>query len=854
VDYLKNTYIQNQFLLIPEGPLERIRRKIETVREDVVERGDAQAFLESDFAITTRQIGNHLNISDGRASDYVIRLAEKFVDPRGGAELRQKVADYLNTKVSGVIQRSMKLRTADFQKLFASLRKTLKQQGMNLTLFIEDINSFTGIDEALMEVLLTNHEAEGNDQYCRLVSVVGSTTAFYRDKLNASIKGRIKSNIYILNKAVLGNQAQLAVFAAKYINAINISDAEVAKWYDNGAQDDNIPVFVSPHKWADVDVQGVKMSVFPFNETALWKLFDALLVEKKTPRVLLSSIIAHVLKLWVLAPTQFLLSDSNFSNAEIHIPRWESTLHSEANTAIDPNTAGQRGILLRLWGDGTTKRESGRLGGLTMDVFKAFGVYADITGEPAPKASAVQTTVPTSVSAPKPAAQQPAPSPAGIRPEKLILIENDLDDWLNKDSTLKNHVELRDLLHPFLASAVDWELEGVPQLLVANYLSSSKRVHIEGQNVSLEEGLVLPRNKESHAILTALANWRYAGNRTWNFEGGCDYLVTALAWVERHRQELIDCVRAPQGRADNWNLPLWHVAAVYAIKVLFGRVDIMKTDEEIAVALLGESPDFNNRSVHSEAWNKFKESILNSEYKDRFLKETLALFSKSVGSAEAGETRYTFVDAEVLIRQVSRLRYLDWNLDGLCPADIPKTKNTWYLAAYLVNVFTSNIGKMIDFEKRNADRYLDFFTQALDGDFGEEALADSIDAIRGFLQYLTNTHNLSYADEDYTVFKRPNAPKQLALALARVESVKATQSAAKTLMILSDQPFDEIEPYNRALVAFNNLLNEKEKLFKDVVDTASMKAIDDYKSAIQSELSVMAREVKDIGGAENGNH
>lgn len=851
--YLMDNFIQNEFLLIANGPIERIRAKIETVNEDIVNISDDPMFVESDFAISLAQIKSKLNISDGRAADFTVRLAEKFTDPRNGADIRQKVADYLNTKISNVIQRSMKLQTADFKRLFASLRKVLRSQGMNLTLFVEDINSFTGIDEALMEVLLTDNNAEGNYDYCRMISVVGSTNAFYRDKLNASIKERIKYNIYIQEKSVLGNRTQLAKFAAKYINAINLPDEIISAWVDKGANEESLPVFECSHTWAAVDCNGVILSIFPFNDNALWKLYNSLSLEKRTPRVFIKSIIAHVLKLWGVSPEELLSNENNFANADISMPRWESPLYNDGNIGIDSNSALQRGILLKLWGDGTTRREAGRLGGLSADVFKAFNVYADITGEPKPvtqsKSVEISPTTPEIITPTQPTIVQ------SNRPAKLVEIEKDLDEWLGKNKTLANHIILRECLYPFIASGIDWELEGVPMLLVTNYINLRSRVHIEGQNISLGDGFVLERSKETQSLLIALANWKFAGDNTWDFEGSSDYLVTATAWLEKHRKELIECVVAPKGKAAEWNLPQWNVAAVYCIKTLFGGIDISKSSEDILVELLGATPNFTEQTTHSKAWQELKSIVLkDTNYKEKLVKDTLAYFSKSVGSSEAGETKYIFVDALEILRQIRKLKSLQWNLEGLCPTVTVEYKSTWYHSANFINVFLNNVSKIIEAENSEAEKYLNFFGSILGNNFEEQSISESFKAIKDFLEFLTKYLNLSYSEDDYKVIKPSTAPRKLVTALNNISRLQDTQKVYETLMKIGKNPFDEIEKFYAALLALNNLLNEKERLFNSFVDTASKETIETYKQGISQDLDEMTQKIKNIGGVENGNN
>ena len=849
--YLKDNYIQNQFLLVDNGPIERIRAKIENVNEDVVNVGDDPMFTPDDFAITLAEISQKLKVADGRAADFTIRLAEKFADPRGGAELRSKVADYLNTKVSSVIQRSMKLHTADFKNLFVSLRKILKQQGMNLTLFVEDINSFTGIDEALMEVLLTDHNAEGNQDYCRIISVVGSTNKFYEDKINESIKERIKSNIYIDDTSVIGTPEKLARFAARYINAINISEDKVATWLKNGASDDELPVYKCEHTWANVECNGLTLSIFPFNETALWKLFSGLVPEKKTPRIVLKSIIAHITKLWVLSPENFLANENNFSNADISMPKWVTAGDAKGNKDIDADSATERGILLRLWGNGTIQSEEGRLGGLTADVFKTFGVYADITGEPKPiekKPDPTPENRPEDIVAPQPEIHTVE------KPKKLVDIENDLSNWLNKNEVLGNHAELRDLISNFIVSGIDWNVEEVPNLLL-QYINVRGRVHIEGQNVGVGEGFFLPRTEESYDLMISLAYWRYMGNSSWNFADSADYLISATAWLDKNKDNIKQSITAPNGRQSEWDLPLWNVAALYCVKTLFGGLDITKDSEEIMLDLLGEAPVFSSDASHSKEWKDLQLIITkNPNYKTKLYSECLAYFSKSVGGATPGETVYKIVDATEIIKCIDKLKEIKWNLSDVCPKDATEAKNTWYYSASFINQFVTSLAKTVDSEKAEATKYLDFFNLIFDKSFDEQNIDASIKETQDFLKFINEQLNLNYAVEDYVSLNDSKAANMLSKELGNIDKLIAVKEPSEMLYLLSKNPFDKVTKYFDTFAKLNLLLEDKHNLFSASVDNESKNKIAEHKQNITTKIGEMVSSLEKIGGAPNGNN
>ena len=55
-----------------------------------------------------------------------------------------------------------------------------ERKGKNLILLVEDITSFTGVNQALLNALVTGHTGSNAvDSLCKLISVVGTTTQYY---------------------------------------------------------------------------------------------------------------------------------------------------------------------------------------------------------------------------------------------------------------------------------------------------------------------------------------------------------------------------------------------------------------------------------------------------------------------------------------------------------------------------------------------------------------------------------------------------------------------------------------------------------------------------------------------------
>ena len=114
-------------------------------------------------------------------------------------EIRQDTTRYLNYALHNyAISAATELAAGDLRAMFADLRRHLRTQGKSLALFIEDITAFTGIDEGLVEVLITQHTGEANAEYCRLTSIIGVTDGYYADRFPDNIRERI-THVLTLN-------------------------------------------------------------------------------------------------------------------------------------------------------------------------------------------------------------------------------------------------------------------------------------------------------------------------------------------------------------------------------------------------------------------------------------------------------------------------------------------------------------------------------------------------------------------------------------------------------------------------------------------------------------------------------
>ncbi|MEI8216545.1 MAG: hypothetical protein WCF96_05550 [Eubacteriales bacterium] len=844
--YLTDEYIINTFLLVDNGPLSKICAKLGTKEDGTINQNEDQIFAAKDFKITLQQIKQNLDIANAGAAGNTIRLAEKFATEGEGSELRNKVAEYLNSKVSSVIQRSLNLESADFKNLFASLRSILKKQGNKLTLFIEDITSFSGLDNALMEVLITNHSAEGNGEFCRISSICGATTSFYWNSIPDNIKDRVTHNILIKEEAMLGNKKQLSYFAAKYINAINLDEKIICDWANKGAYEEAIPIAKLPeYPWAIVSQQEKDFSIFPFNETALWNLYQSLDVARRTPRVFLKNVILHVLSMWVTDPEGFLLNESRFTLDSQPIPRWKIIHYTESNKKIDPNTATQRGILLRLWGDTTTELRNGMLGGLPKSLFETFKVPSNISGEIEITTNSIEQID---------VAPDSNPIPIIANNSDYNKVEEDILNWFNNKAILISHIELRDLLKDFIVASINWEVEEVNEILVNAYINTRLRVHIRGQNVEVSSGFILERQEESMYLLISLAAWKYLGDYTWNFESSEDYLVTVLSWIENNKNKIISIVKSPDLISTDWNLSLWNVAAVYLIKAIFSGVDTTNTNEALLLKLFAEENNFEYNYKHGEIWGTMAKEISTKEvYRETTLSSAKNYFSKTIGSAEVGQTRYTIVDAFEILKQIELLRSINWDLKTLQINILRKEQSLWYFSINCINEFSESIEKAINEEVQLSNDYLQIFNEALGENSNEEVVKLSLQSINDYLKFLNNPLNLNYNESDYFNISRSDSYGAFYKAIENARALCKKVEMPIKLFEISKNPFDEIEKYKRILTNFNKLVNEKNIIFISSLDKEATNLLNEKRNDITIKIEKMESEITKIGGGANGN-
>jgi hypothetical protein len=120
---------------------------------------DTTIFTDEDFNVS-KIIRAVMKQGDPQASLFASSL-------KGDDFEITKLINYLNGFTREVIQRCADISSENAETIFAQLRRDLKKQGKNLTIFIEDFTGFTGIDQELITALSYEHGGDYKD-LCRV--------------------------------------------------------------------------------------------------------------------------------------------------------------------------------------------------------------------------------------------------------------------------------------------------------------------------------------------------------------------------------------------------------------------------------------------------------------------------------------------------------------------------------------------------------------------------------------------------------------------------------------------------------------------------------------------------------------
>lgn len=651
-----------QHMLRVGGPVDRCFNAI-TAPSDQVFKGES-TFTEEDF-IFNKDIKNAIRKS---GSDEAQNIYAELSDP----DYVEKLVKYLNSFTPKVIQGCADISSEGTKEVFLQLRRELKKQGKNLTIFIEDFTAFTGLDAELITVLAAEHGGENSD-LCRVTSVIGITDQYYK-QFRGNFTDRVQYQIFV-NAGSYGSPEFLIEMTARYLNAIYCDPKEIASWFTNGALSKELPRsgFAPGFPWDSTIVDGKELTLYPFNKKSILALYEALSEDgntsrgyEKTPRMFLLYVIKEQMSHFFDGKT---FNQWNFpSDSCIACP----ILLNDAghDSAIDGMThlseADRRRVkvLLQFWGNGTATVGSDTIGAIHNNYFSDIALNK-FTGFGAAAVADISIPDPSPISQ---EAEEVVDDAEKKRKKNLHDRISDINEWFTSGTTLNYSADYRKWMREFLQESINWQSDGIPAYIASKRLNDPSAVYIEYQKETTTKEkaiVVLERTKESKDLLTAIVYRYYA--KSWGFKSGLYFQLRTISWLEKNRSQIVSAVTQGIHYGPHNIVLEWCVAVEY-LQAAFLGIPIPHGDSlAIAQKLLVHKSSYANKTPRSSGNPDWEGAIryLNSQeatYADchEIFQESLRTF---MGTDVSDKQRSVgFFRSRELLDVVSAYEQTGWRL------------------------------------------------------------------------------------------------------------------------------------------------------------------------------------------------
>ena len=290
--FLRDQRVQEYMMRSPDpnnpadsgGPAHRCYQLITAGAQTVVTDKTEEIFTPEDFDFP-REIANE--IKKNAAGEVKGYYKDELMGDDDNEAIK-KLVSYLNHFTSGVMQSCANISSENARDLFVNLRKSLHREGRNLTIFIEDFTSFSIMESELITALAVENGGEYSD-LCRVNSIIGITDGYY-GSFRDNFKDRVTLQIEVTEQSFSDNNFLLEL-AARYLNAIYSTNAQVTEWYKENSEIGALPdpAYTPAMEWDYIELNGKKYTLYPFNKKSLLTLYSGL--KHKSPRNYLSKII-----------------------------------------------------------------------------------------------------------------------------------------------------------------------------------------------------------------------------------------------------------------------------------------------------------------------------------------------------------------------------------------------------------------------------------------------------------------------------------------------------------------------------------------------------------------------------------
>ncbi|MEG8049005.1 hypothetical protein QP178_03555 [Sphingomonas aurantiaca] len=281
---------------------------------ELVERNDLKSSKTQNLRAAL--IGESVDIEEARKAGWDADRVVRELGPK--IPQHMAFAKALNLRKNDAIQHVVGVTSDSLKKLFREVRRALRARGERLVLLLEDITSWEGLDDSLIDVLTTNADTRSEDEdtrdQCDLVSVVGLTPDYYDTTLRTNYQDRITHKISlgegedgIQDVAMMRDPVDRQRFVTRYLAATRAGPENLKEWRKARRETPDRP---PPNPCVECPRVGACHAVFgeidgigffPFTPKALDGFFNALNEQDqrrtwKTPRGVIQSILSPSLR------------------------------------------------------------------------------------------------------------------------------------------------------------------------------------------------------------------------------------------------------------------------------------------------------------------------------------------------------------------------------------------------------------------------------------------------------------------------------------------------------------------------------------------------------------------------------
>lgn len=780
VAFLANDRVKEQ-LMSPDGPIERIYSRI--AENSNVDRDTIAQFEGTDFTVSS-DLYDEIN---GSADPKAVKQARALMADDGGSEEAEKIANYLNQFVNDVIQRCAGIQPGDFRDIFQDIRRDLAKIGKNLTLFIEDVTSFTGVDDALLDALLVDHGSD--DSLCRISSFVGTTSNYLQNNFRDNHKDRITRYIYI--PSGLFEEDKLFEFVARYLNAMSLSGEAIDRWADNHALASEYPVHDVKEggNWEFINIAGGKqLCLYPFTKHSIQYFYDHVLTAgQQTPRYIIRDIIEPVVN-------DVLYNKASFPSDGGQSISYDQKLAYRINSQIDDMGLANRLLrFLTIWGDGTAFQTS-RDGvtyysSIRADILSELGFPEFSLLDGSDKTPPTPHKKPDDKQPPKQDPKQVQPPISDAVRERIDKAQIVLNEWAGGKSIDVSttggaagvlNSALKDL-NSFVGGAINWQAEGVSLDNIAKINASSRRfVTLANQRRGGTGFYVLPADTKSVPVISAFVHWRHYGNSSWDYDDAVFDVYLVTSWLQSVKDVLVNAVNDARDTGTSY-IQAAICAEAYRTILLGGYRGDTLSSFSIEHLFKDGLTDMGS-TAHSKEWKSLV-GLLSQRNDDKVNTDTVRqYFNIRQGRQGTSSGGVTVLDYPRFVRALSEAK--SWNLT--LPASATEKKDSVATRDRVFQYYlkiSQRIARVAEAESERARQLLELIDEHInDEEYGidEEAILEFVDSVEQFYSEV-NKSKMPIVYRSADMIKK-NA-KQISGAVERTR--KALEQDAPLAVILS---------------------------------------------------------------------